>query len=169
MGLLYFTILAGAWLVVWSAVFLLITRPADCHKYVWQPVYTRWFLILFVMGAPFTYLTGYPACLALSQKMPITAPLLDIFVPVEWLVDHTPARFLVQEAAQWWNVSSRISAASESRLQRDYWGQWPWLSAGGELVLVITAVVLPPILVSRWFHKVDHSTGIPPTPPSNLH
>jgi hypothetical protein len=149
---IYFTLIGSLWLTAWIIALTLITKSDVIVEKLWKPLPRRLVLMGVVLALPWAYLNSYPPAVALSERVPSTTPLLDLFVPAEWLVDHTPLRSITFASADVWNVRESLESRRADRLRRGEWGDWPpGVVALGCLVLTAIGVFLPPLIAVRLY------------------
>jgi hypothetical protein len=154
----YFTILGAMWICVWCVFYVLFTDPSRIVTHVWVPRHRRLLLIAVILTLPFSYIAIYPPVVVAAARQPAATPLLDLFVPAEWVVDNTPARPGVLRVAEWWGIRSRIETESDRRLKQNTWGSWPWLAAVASVVIVVVCAIGPPFIVAQAKRRIMQSS-----------
>jgi hypothetical protein len=153
----YYAVLAIIWLTVWGSVFFWLWARYQRKSPLWSTRYVAFALpvaILIVAGlqyvlsyAPFAYYKHRREAYVMGERTAL-APLEKLYVPVQWLIDFTPARDLLLKWADRWDVGNRLRIESNNRQlyrQRNYWGPYtPWYHAIVYLSLGSLCAFLPP-------------------------
>ncbi len=148
----YFT-LAAQWCTLWCAAALLLCGlPEDVRQSRFRNVprcsvtgvivgifpHRRLVFALLALVYLSTYLLSYaPMVDALrSGRLSSRPGMLDYYVPVQWLIDATPARVPLLRWADFWGLRDNLISDSERRLQMSHWGTTPaWLYPIGWMIL----------------------------------
>ena len=155
---LYFAILAILWLAIWAcAVWYFETRRTRGPLLRRLSGKRRALLIAGLVLIPCLYLLSYAPYKRFEATVPVMRPTIaaldDLYVPVQWVFDHTALQAPMIRWAQIWGVpSNRLIGESESRM-KSFWGTTPpWLYATGWVLIGIAWCLLPPYLFYRfWF------------------
>lgn len=138
----YFAILTVMWAVIWSGgVWYLHARRT--RGPLWRRLGAKNRIAIIALGfvIPSVYCLSYA---------PLEGTLDDLFVPVQWLIDHTAIR---QPLLSWTEIvgSSRqqMIAESASRM-RSTWGTAPpWMYASFWIAFGVACCAIPPYLIDR--------------------
>src|SRR6185312_1579094 len=139
--------LAAQWCTLWCAAALLLGGlPEDVRQSRFRNVprcsvtgvivgiFPHRRLVFALVGVVIlsTYLLSYaPMVDAVRSGRLLPLPgMMDYYVPVQWLIDATPARFPLLRWADFWELRDSFVRDSEQRLHASYWGTTPaWLYA----------------------------------------
>lgn len=102
-----------------------------------------------VLAIPFLYCLSYAPCLRLLAGTPELHLLDDLFVPVQWLFDHTEFRGPLLTWASFWHVDENLLlTASADRMRSQFWGTMPPSQYAGIWVVIgLVCCLLPPVLL----------------------
>lgn len=151
----YFAVLITGWAAIWSAG-LWYFHIRLVHGPVLRRLTgkQRVLLAFAVAAVPCAYCFSYAPFLRILTTHPEWRPTIaafdDLFVPVQWLIDHT----LLCDPLLWWADFCQVpdqllSQTSEARM-RSFWGQTPpWLYASGWVLFGSACCVVPPYLAHR--------------------
>lgn len=151
---LYFALLGVLWLAIWASVgWYLETRRTKGPLLRRLSAKRRGLLIVAVVAIPFLYCFSY----APFKR----SGLDDLYVPVQWLFDHTALRTPLLKNAELWHASpNQFLADSESRLRGNFWGTLPpYTYATGWILMGLAWCLLPPYLMYRlslWYRTKWH-------------
>ena len=142
MSLIVYTALCGLGWIVAAALFYLLCRTARHLRN--QTGRERWAVVLLIVLVAtvvgFNYVLAYPIAVS---RLPAAgySEFLDLFVPAEWLYDHTPLRGPMHSVGKEFGVAQSMESASESRMRGHTWGSTPpvlyaagWLALAGSIV-----------------------------------
>jgi hypothetical protein len=97
--------------------------------------------------------------------------LLDLFVPADWVFDHTPLRAGILKVGEIWGVDELLERHSQIRLNGHYWGYSnPWLDVATWIGIAFVAgaclVLLRRALRRRlgWFRGANTADSQTQTP-----
>lgn len=150
---IYYGVLCVFWAVVWSAVYYLFDAYGKSTSL--RGFFNRrdHVLVLLVAGAmPSVYLLSYAPTYSYAKA----GNLADLYVPVDWFVDHTVMREPMLRWAEIWNARGAIESSSAYRMRTGtIWGTTsPTLYAMFWLVWGAICCIAPPYLlywcVRRW-------------------
>jgi len=135
---LYYLACAIGWIVVCVGGYLLFQYAGRLRRQ--SRLERRAIVALILFTATFialNYLLWYPV--AVSR---LSYPWLDLFVPAEWVYDHTFLRGPLRAAGESLGVAGRMDEASYWRMRSaEYWGSTPpWLYATGWIALCVAIV-----------------------------
>lgn len=141
----YYAILICVWAAIWGAEFYYF-RSRRAHGWLFRRMSpSKWLAFGSVCAAvPTLYLLSYAPLMRLGL-----GPLDDLFVPVQWLIDHTPLREPLIAWASFWNVPvETLEVASNLRMRGSFWGTVPApIYASGWIAIGIICCVAPPFLL----------------------
>jgi hypothetical protein len=153
---LYFTILTVLWLSIWAgAAWYFETRRARGPLFRRLSIKRRLLLVACLVAISCVYCLSYAPYKRVLAAAPNARPTLgaldDLYVPVQWLFDHTPLQTPLLRWAELCNASpDRLIAESHSRSGSHFWGTTPpVLYAAGWIFLGIVWCLLPPYLFYR--------------------
>ncbi len=156
---LYFAILAILWLTIWGiAIWYFETRRNHGPLLRRLSAKRRALLIASIVAIPCLYLLSYAPYKRFAATTPVMkssiAALDDLYVPAQWVFDHTVLQSPMIRWAEVWNVpAARLIGESNSRMRNHFWGTMPpWQYALGWVMIGIVWCVLPPYLAYRLWH-----------------
>lgn len=156
----YYVLCGLGWVVAAAVCFLLwklIGRLRTQTERDRRPIVLLLILVSAVVGA--NYVLAYPV--ALSQ-LPAAGygAFLDLFVPAEWLYDHTPLRGVIHAVGETLGVGGALEEYSQLRQREHYWGTTlPLLYAAGWLLFggaAVAGVVWLMMRIERLVHRGRH-------------
>lgn len=140
----YFAILTVMWAVIWSGgVWYLHTRRT--RGPLWRRLGQKRRIAIIALG--FVIPTVY--CLSYA---PSDGKVNDLFVPVQWLIDHTAIRQPLLSWAEICGISrEQMIAESAARMRSNsYWGTTPpWVYASFWILFGAACCAIPPYLIDR--------------------
>lgn len=158
---LYYVTLSVQWCVVWCAAALLIGQLPEHLRELHFRGARRFSVVGFVIGI-FPYrrvVVALVICIYLTAYLLSYAPMvdavragrlspprgmLDYYVPVQWLIDATPARVPLLRWAAFWDLREGLIRDSDVRLNMSHWGATPaWLYGTGWTILGVVCVLGP--------------------------
>jgi len=139
---LYFAALGIVWCVVWLAAALVLGGVPDWLRAHSREKWHRWSvagvvariaaherIILAVAAIWFAgiYVLGYaPTMKAIrAGKLTRAEPIIDFYVPVQWLTDESALREPLLNWANDWGLRDQFASESDSRRRAHYWGNVP--------------------------------------------
>jgi len=111
-----------------------VLRRILIHRRIVFPLVGLVILIGFVLS--------FAPVMALGIPRPRTS-ILDLYVPVEWLIDNTPLRDELLVWANRWGQYENLANASADRLRRVSYPAGPWLYALSWSIFAVASVVAP--------------------------
>ena len=119
--LIYFSIIAFVWVGIWGCGFWYFHARGRQ-----RPLFQRQGGQLIFFGAavaiPFLYCPGYAPFLRFLAWAPSMQLLDDLFVPVQWLFDHTELRAPLLKWAAAWHVDQDTLLTASANRMRSSWG-----------------------------------------------
>jgi hypothetical protein len=143
---LYFTLLGVLWFSIWFlGVLYFETRRMRGPLSRGISVKRRALLLAGLVAMPCLY------CLSYAPLRPSLGTLDDLYVPVQWVFDHTLLR---EPMLQWAELcdgpTRRLVAESNSRMRAGFWGTMPPLPyAAGWIAIGVIWCALPLYLFYR--------------------
>lgn len=162
---LYYVALGIMWCTLWCVTALLLADlPKDLKEYYsgrwhrWSvagivvrvTAFRPWLLALVMLAFGAIYVLGY-APLEKARRtaaLPVPAAMMDLYVPVQWLIDQSLLREPLLQWADLWGM--RVSFELASSWRKGWWGTTPpWIYAMGWVVAGIVCSAGPAFIV-RW-------------------
>jgi hypothetical protein len=125
----YFSIIALLWVVAGVAVYYAWRLAVALRHRQRRERWAAWSLVgVAALLIVFHYLFMlYPSALRYAHGTR-AGSLLDLFVPAEWVYDHTPLRGGIRIGGEIWGVDDLLEQHSQIRRNGHYWGYSnPWL------------------------------------------
>ncbi len=146
----YFIVLTCVWLVVWGVVLHAFLSRGRLHPVVAHLARLRVLVSLCLFGL-IGYVISYAPAVQHDVLQGAHGEYADLYVPVDWLIDQTPARGALLDWAAVWEVEDEFVQASKTRLRSsETWGTAPaWLYGLGWLLWGVVCCVGPPYAVYR--------------------
>jgi hypothetical protein len=157
----YYVTLGVQWCVIWCASAILLgDLPDDLRQSHFRRAsrfsvagvvvgifpYRRLVLSLAILAYLGMYLLSYAPMIDAVRSGRLSPPrgMLDYYVPVQWLIDATPARAPLLRWADLSHVREILISDSDARMRMSFWGTTPaWLYAAAWLILGIVCVLGP--------------------------
>ncbi|MFK7820839.1 MAG: hypothetical protein AB8G99_19150 [Planctomycetaceae bacterium] len=156
MWILYFATIATTWTLIWWAVYSVATRPKSLAARIWAVSHFRPAVLALLIGSFVLYATTYPFALTLARHYPPIQPLMDLYVPIQWTVDNTPARHSLLKVAEFTNVRTDIEESIKRRQDRAAWGRYPRLAGTAAAFTCLALAIIPPLVAAKWQHRREY-------------
>ena len=145
----YFTTLIALWTLVWLVCYRSFADKQFVVRQLWSVWHYRLLMVAALTGGFALYVCSYPAARRIAKDSQSLRPLMDLYVPAEWVVDNTTAGSGVLQLAEFVGERRSIELQSSRRIERGAWGPRPILSGLSSAVLVVAFAVVPPFLLVR--------------------
>lgn len=154
-NVIYYFVCMLLWVAVWIGTYFVISQFRRRDK---GTIARRMFpMALGIAAILLTYVLAYAPAIQLLRGSRAHI-FLDLFVPVEWLIDNTPIQSIYAAWADVFGVKGTILSAANWRGRVTYWGHLPqWNYVSWWLIFGLSALLVPPWLFRKFL--IPHLTS----------